>query len=255
MFRFLRNVRMALACAAIAAACLQPVAAGMRPLSDFLSAQGTTAILDPPIPDYLGFFSDPARPPIRLVLIDYAGIEARWIQENGGPALGTDVSGTVMERPLADGRAEVTVRLHTVRAQTWVIPFDLAAFENGDFTQFQTSPLLFGFRGQDLVANPTLSPALSVCDLEVMFKNTAVGAPLPDLLNAFVFGNAAPGQELVSLVIASTGSGPLRAAFGVAEGTPGKSVVVQTVLLMASFKGALADGAPAELVDLHALGH
>ena len=225
-----------------------------RPLSDFLSQQGTTDLFVPPVPDYVGWFSDPARPPIRLAFVDYAGIEGKWIQDHGGPALGTTVSGTLTERPLPDGRAEVSLVLHTRRAQTWVIPFDLEAFQNGDIGQLSTAPVLFGHRAAELVADASLEPGLSVCDMVWVFDNTAPGAPLPDLVNAFLFGNVAPGQELIRFSIRANGSGPLRAAFGVEEGTPGRSVVSQTGILMASFKGALADGAPAELVDLHVVG-
>jgi len=220
-----------------------------RPLSDFLDRQGSTTTFIAPVPDYIGWFSDPQRPPVGLAFVDYAGLEAKWLQDHGGPSLGTQVSGSVIERPLADGRAEVTINLHTTRAQTWAIPFD----PGGSFDQLLNNPLLFGHRAPELLADPSLTPGLSTCDMVWVIKNTAPGAPLPDLV-AFLTGDLEPGQELVSAAIRSNGSGPLRAAFGVDDGTPGRVVVVQTVLLRASLKGALADTAPAEHVDLHIVG-
>jgi hypothetical protein len=88
----------------------------------------------------------------------------------------------------------------------------------------------------------------------VSFKNTAPGAPLPDLVNAFILGNTAPGQELRTLAFRSDGDGPLHAAFGVAEGTPGHLTVSQTGILMTGFHGATSDAFPVERVDLHPQG-
>jgi len=90
--------------------------------------------------------------------------------------------------------------------------------------------------------------------MKVSFTNTAPGDPLPDLVNAFILGNALPGRELRTLGFNSSGDGPLRAAAGVPDGTPGRCSVIQTGLFMTHFKGATADGFPAERVDLRQAG-
>ena len=86
------------------------------------------------------------------------------------------------------------------------------------------------------------------------FKNTAPGAAIPDLVDAFILGNAAAGQELRFLSFRSQGDGPLRTEFGVPDGTPGRLTVTQTGLFMTQFQGATADGFPAERVDLTVVG-
>lgn len=218
--------------------------ATQRPLSDFISTQGSTNIFIPPLPDFIGWTNN--NPQTLFVSVDYTGLGASYLASHGGPSLGTQVSGTVSERPLADGRAQVSVNLHTDRALTWAIPLpanDLA-----------TDPLYFGYRGTDLLADPSLNPALSSSDLQAVFINTAPGAPLPDLVTAFILGEALPGQELVMLAFRSRGPGRLRAPFGVPDGTPGRCTVVNTGLFQTPFKGAVADAFPAEHVQLQVVG-
>lgn len=240
------GARGALACALVCllgtagpARATLPVAT--RPIADFLAAQGTTNIFIPPVPDFIGWADNPAN---QFASVDYAGLAAGWLTANGGPDLETQSDGTVVERPLSDGRAMVYVILRTTRANSWVVglPGDLAL-----------DPLQFGYRAQDLLADPSLKPALSSCVLSVTFKNTAPGAPLPDLVDAFILGNTAQGQELRTLAFRSDGEGPLHAIFGVPEGTPGHLTVTQTGLLTTGFHGATGDAFPAERVDLHPL--
>jgi len=222
----------------------QVASAVQRPLGDFLDAQGTSAIFIPPLPDFIGWTNN--NPQTLFVSVDYAGLVASYLESHGGPSLGTHMAGSVTERPLADGRAEVSVVLHTDDALTWAIPLPA--------TDLATDPLVFGYRGTDLLVDPSLEPALSNSQLEVVFKNTAPGAALPDLVDAFILGNAQPGQELVKLMFRSQGAGSLRAPFGVADGTPGRCMVVNTGILQTPFKGAVADGFPAEHVHLQVVG-
>jgi hypothetical protein len=214
--------------------------AASRPFSDFLSTQGTTNVFFPPTPDYIGWCGAAARPPARFALIDYAGLAATWLQQNGGPSLGTQVSGTVNEKILKDGRAEVTVNLTASRALTWAT----------DCVGDLSGPLLFGYRAADLAANPALTPGLATLSMHVVFNNTAPGASLPDLVNAFILGNAAPGQELLTLSFRADAAGPLRSNFGVPEGTPGKVIVSQTGNISIGPRGANSDGFPAEKVEI-----
>src|SRR5215831_8637758 len=98
-----------------------------RPLADFVNAQGSTTCFTPPAPAQIGWGTGPNKTngnanltPPRFALIDYAGAEARYLALQG-KSLGTTVSGTVSERPLADGRALVTVDLQTDNALGWAL--------------------------------------------------------------------------------------------------------------------------------------
>ena len=223
-------------------------AAVHRPVSDFVSAQGSTNGFIPPIPDFIAWTDNPPNGcnATKFASVDYAGVAAAWLQANGGPAFGTQVGGSVTERPLADGRADVTVVLNTSNAISWVVAFPI--------NDLATDPTIFGSRANEILANPSLQPGLSTCVLQVEFTNTAMGAPLPDLVNAFILGNGLPGQSLTTLSFRSSGSGPLHAAFGVPEGTPGTLTVSQTGLLTHTFQGCPGDAFPAEVVRVVANG-
>jgi hypothetical protein len=90
-----------------------------RPISDFLDAQGTTMVFNAPVPDQLGWANNPDlsnKPPFQFALFDYAGLANDYLISHRYPSLGTTTDGTITERPLADGRAEVHVILHTTNA-------------------------------------------------------------------------------------------------------------------------------------------
>ena len=100
-----------------------------RPIEEFVAAQGTYCLDDgnggcvlfvPPLQNFFGW-STLAIP--RCAAVDYAGIANAYIEATSGGtrSLGTRMDGTVTERPLADGRAEIDVLLHTTKALTWVI--------------------------------------------------------------------------------------------------------------------------------------
>lgn len=235
---------------------VQATQAVHRPISDFLSAQGSVSVFNcctPMVPDYVGWtrpFATPAADQ-RLALVDYAGVANNWLVANGYPSLGTTLSGNITERPLADGRAEVSVILHARNALAYALPYDAA----GPINQNQLNALLFGFKPQDLLADSSLQPALGESHLNVVFKNTAPGDPLPDMVKLFVLGIAAPGQEPVSVYFNATATGQLHALSGFPEGASGKLRIVQTgVLFRGPFKGATADGFPAEIVELRRIG-
>jgi hypothetical protein len=212
----------------------------IRPIEDFLGAQGSTSIFIPPIPDFVGWYNNPFT---RFASVDYAGVASAWLVANGGPDVGTTTSGSVVERKLKDGRVLVTVVLHTRNAISWSVPFD---------ADMATGPLEFGWRATDLLADPSRTPALSTSECNVSFINTGPGAPLPDLIS-FLIGTTLPGQELRSLSIRTSGDGPLHEVFGVAEGTPGRMIITQSGLFFTQFQGATGDGFPVERVDLHPL--
>ncbi len=232
-----------------------------RPLADFINAQGTTTCFTPPAPAQLGWgttFTNQTK--ARFTVTDFTGLAAKYLFDNYGISLGTTVAGSVLERPLADGRAEVSVNLHTRNALVWVDELDLTLPLD---PQFNGNPLWFGARVLDVAGGAT--PALGDSLTRLVFKNTAPGAPLPDLvcLNA---GPSCPtvapcpaGFELDFISLYETATGPLHAIAGLGpEGTPGRLTVTQTGLIKPaiqnSFMGALSDAFPAERVELRRVG-
>jgi hypothetical protein len=214
-----------------------------RPIQDFLATQGTFCIDDgmggcllfvPPDPNFLGWTNDLDSSVIYFAGVDYAGLANAY----AGP--GPQISGTVTERPLPDGTAEVTVRLLTKNANAWVIELDLAGDVLG---QIAGRPTLFGHRPADVLGGA--APALVDSFLHVVFINSEPGAPLPDMMQI----NGTPA--LMSLFFRASGPGPLTAEFGVAEGTPGRVTITQTGLFATHGQGtALADAFPAETLTL-----
>jgi hypothetical protein len=219
-----------------------------RPISDFVSAQSTFVSAPGAPVTYclpngggcaVGFFSPSQN---RATLVDYAGLADAWIRRasGGSVSLGTRFSGSVTERPLADGRAEVSVVLLTDNALTWVV----------DGLDLADGTLLFGNRPADVLGGATA--ALGSAHLLLKFINSAPGAPLPNIPQLAFFPE--PGQEVLQVGFRANIPGPLRAAFGVPEGTPGRMTVTQTGLFMTGFHGAVADGFPAEYVNLKVVG-
>lgn len=218
-----------------------------RPIEDFLSTQGMFCIHDgtsdcllffPPDPNLLGWANSFDSPMVFFASVDYAGIMDAYPS-----GVKPEISGTVSERPLPDGRAEVTVLLRTKHANVWVI--ELA----GDPPN---NPTLFGHRPGEVVNGAGQAFGDSV--LHVVFINTAPGAPLPDLVR-FNIGDLEPGQELKFIGFTMTATGPLTSAFGVPEGTLGKCTIAQTGLVMTHGQGrGVADGFPAESILLKQVG-
>ena len=233
--------------------------ATQRPLADFINAQGASMCFTPPAPDQLGWGTGADKTngnanltPPRFALIDYTGLEAKYLRSKGID-LGTTVSGSVLERPLANGRALVTVDLQTKNALGWAL---------GPDDQLNTGPTLFGSRVLDIVNGAT--PALGDSSFHAVFINTAPGALLPDLvcLNASqppsCFISACPtGFELDFLSEQASITGPLHAP-DFPEGAPGRLTVVQRGLINPAiqngFKGPLSDAFPVESIALQRIG-
>jgi hypothetical protein len=169
-----------------------------RPIEDFLSAQGARASFSPY--EYIGWLSVADRLPNRLAVVDYAGITNKALELG----LGTTFNGAITERPLGDGRAEVVVTLKTQNALIWVADLD-GAFESSEF-DCGNCQLLFGATGKE-VKNKA-APALGKSFLQLVLKNTAIGAPLPDIFSAFITENSyQDGQELLAVSFHAEASG------------------------------------------------
>lgn len=217
-----------------------------RDLSEFLNAQGTAVPSGYPGP-VAGFFSwtDLAG---RNMAVDYAGLVNRcWPTLQ----LPTSFSGTIIERPLADGRAEVTVILHTQNAVTFVADQDPAV-----------GTLLFGQRWNPagtcgVVSTSGLdNPVLGDFFLQLVFTNTAPGAPLPDLFQLFGVIPPASGQEPRTLKVSAKAVGPLYNLPGIPNGSMGQASTHQVGLLYkfgANGKPGI-DGFTVERVDLKRIG-
>jgi hypothetical protein len=234
-----------------------------RPLSDFINAQGSTTCFTPPAPAQIGWQTGANKTngranltPTRFALIDYTGLEAKYLLDNYGINLGTTVSGSVLERPLADGHALVTVDVHTHNALGWA--FDLTATGT-----YNDTPLLIGARVQDLAANRARTPALGDSHFHVEFIITKPGAKLPDLVGANYDPVSCPNvvpfkwTDIDFISIQASITGPLHAPDW-AEGTPGRLDVEQIGLDPGFQKGGtgpLSDAFPVESITLQRIGH
>ncbi len=228
-----------------------------RPIEDFVNAQGTFCLdfetfcegdppcdlFVPPTENFMGW-SDPNVTPALLASVDYAGLADKWITEEskGEVTFNTQFSGSITERPLKDGRAEVHVRLKTTNALIWAVEAGELGFNE---------PLIFGWRAPD-VLDDGKEPSLGTSHYEIKFINTAPGDPLPDILQVAFCPEE--GQEITFIRGAVNVRGTFRELYGVPEGTPGHMQITQTGLFMTGFHGAVEDGFPAEHIKLREVG-
>jgi hypothetical protein len=237
-----------------------------RPITDLLSTQGTFCVDDgsggcflfvPPDPNFLGWSEDLDRDNNGVLDhsslfagIDYAGLANAYPGGNG-----PQMTGTITERPLKDGRAEVTVILHTKNANAWIIELSLDDLNGDTLGAIAGKPTLLGHRPVDVLAGGSQALADSV--LHVTFINSAPGAPLPDLLQLLNFPDTLPGTEVKFVSFKAEVKGAFTAEYGVPEGTPGACSVVQTGLFMASgqpMQGEFADDFPTEFIKCRTTG-
>jgi len=167
-------------------------------------------VCGPPIPglDLSGWF-DPANGLCGFV--DYAGFATRYLERTGGPSLGTTYKGSITERLLNDGRAEVTITLQTDNALAFVLPCEGLPF----------SPMLFGAMPADILSGA--QPALGSSFFSLTYI-APPGYPLPEPVQIFI--GEAP-YELVKIAFHADAIGPLHAASGFDEGTLGRLHIQQ----------------------------
>ena len=219
-----------------ALASVQVNAAGtrQRPFSEWLSAQGSSFDPSNCASSVLGWLTPDF---VTFARADYSGKIGDCITNHGGPVFNSVFSGTVTERDLPDGTAEILV-IHHFR-NTHVVARDVTQPGN-------PAPAILGYNATELFGHPELQSAVASGTMQVKFIIAHPGDPLPDL------------SAINSLTLSARfqGSGPLRAAFGVDEGTRGKVVVSQTGLFNIPGQGnGVADGFPAELVHVFRAGN
>jgi len=188
-----------------------------RPIEDFLRTQGTFCVDDGMSgcrrfmgggANYLSWF-DQSRG--ATIAIDYAGLASAWVTQSGGSPIGSRYFGSISEEPLPSGAVRVTVRLDGT---------DVLAFAKQGPDLFASG--MYGFDTKE-VHDPMNTPALGNVQMEIVFINTVPGAPLPDLVQLI----RSPGaqQKLLSIRLNYAGSGTMRAASGMGEGTAAKLFV------------------------------
>ena len=188
-----------------------------RPLSDFLNAQGTAfgpvefawATARSSMPNCAG---EP------FGQIDYAGVKNGLIVAGGGQSLGTTFTGSVSQSANADGTSTVKVTLNTANA--FAVAYCL--------TDTVSAPY-FGYTTKEVIAGKPATTGSSHLSIVFVMDGTSATTPLPDLvaLNA----TCPPTPCFTSLKFSGTAAGPLRAIYGVPEGTPGNMSIDSTTTL------------------------
>ncbi len=261
----LRRLAVALILGAVALASPALAQANQRPISDWVNVQGLDAYwfgtnfgFPTDFPDVVGWAPGDDAPyqTYRLCVGDYAGRLAAHLATNN-INLGTAVSGTVMERPLADGTAEVKVNVHVTNALVWVA--DILS-QNPSTGQITFGPTLLGHR-QDEVWNGA-APVLGEIHMTLVFINNAgMGAPLQDLNRLFFGGWVVPAADgqFVSMNLQIHAQGALNpdacTLFGVPLGTQGSVVCNQRANYANSPAPVGWDAWPVETVFLRPLGN
>jgi hypothetical protein len=197
-----------------------------RPLSDFLSTQGTTSTFDAPIPDFWGWTNN--NPQNLFAGVDYAGLAANYLLTHGGRNLGTTLTGGITETLMANGTYEVVITVNGKNVNAWVSPLP---------GNVATDPTVFGNRPSALLTNPNTPVALVNTSLKITFIATVAGAPIPDMSGPVPY-------TLKNVKFSASGPGPL------ADGSTGKLKVIQSGLFNTQWKGAVSDGFPAETISI-----
>jgi hypothetical protein len=218
-----------------------------RSFDELMAAQGTFCWPDdeggcvdfePPLQNFFGW-TDPSSN--FNALFEYLGNADRYLQEqsDGEISLGTVISGTVSERPLADGRALLHVKIKAQNILAWVTDID----------DYYLDPLVFGHRVDEVLAGAP--PAIG--DLQFMTKVIVAeqNAPLPDLFGLYFFPE--PGQEVVHVTVSMSATGVFHEGSGFPEGTVG-TVRAQQVFPSRP-DSDLFGSWPVERIDFHVPGY
>jgi hypothetical protein len=197
------------------------------PFSDWLAAQTGTLVAF-----QARTSSEPNAPLGNLGVVDYAGIRAAA----NALSYGFSANGTVTLKQNEDGTGEVNVNVDFSNAINWV----------NDVNGVR----IFGYSPGELAASPAATPGLASGHLQAKYTVPDASHASLDLAAVTFFG----AGTMVQLKFHSTGMGPLRPGFGVADGTPGQCNEENNGLFNTSGGGATADAFPCEKVDVRATG-
>lgn len=152
-----------------------------RPLSDFLRMQGTFCLdgaegcklFVPPVSNYIAWYDQEHG---MAISVDYANVFNKWAISQGYPSFGTQISGSVTERPTGDGRAYVFVQLRANNASMFMTQgLNLAE-----------DRLMLGTRPKEMTGGTSTTTsaqaALGQVSFDIGFINSGMGRPLPDLM-------------------------------------------------------------------------
>ena len=182
----------------------------VRPISDFVSAQGSFHPGGGPV-GALFIWGNSFN---ELFRVDYPGTDDKGLISVGGPNVHTSFSGAITETTLADGRVLDTIHLVTNNAIAYVVDASNFPCPGG----FIACPTILGYNFPEL-ANGIGSPVLANSVMDVTLINTGPGAPIPDLvLSSFTPSDS--GAYVKTITIRATTVGPLRAPY-FPEGTRG----------------------------------
>jgi hypothetical protein len=215
-----------------------PGKAVVRPIEDFVLTQGTFCfdfgsgchLFVPPVQNFIGW-SDPTH--CVLASFDYAGLADAWITDAtaGAITFNTTFDGSVVERPLPDGRALLHVTLRTRNALAWAVENCAGSFN---------VPLIYGARVTDVMLGA--QPVLGDIHMTLTLTNTAPGDPIPDLIQLLVV--PATGQELLAVSVVASAGEPF------ASGGSGQLQTVQRGLFFTPSGSPNWDLFPAERITL-----
>lgn len=156
-----------------------------RDLQEWLDAQGTAYPAHPLAPQRYSIWSWMNYPDLNNdgvldgvwydLWYDYSGVWGRSDVYLGGALGPKSITRTVMQRPIGNGMAEVTVRAKVAGALNWVT-------EHSNYweTFLRDLPTVFGHREVEIAAAPSLPAARADVDFTVTVLNE-VGGAMPDL--------------------------------------------------------------------------
>lgn len=196
----------------------------IRPIEDFVKAQGTFCFPAPdPVPvgtrnvggcweaihaqfdDMPNFVTQVGPALFPWAFVDYAGLTVNYIKNHGGPTIPTTFSGQITERARPDGRADVTVMLFTSNALVWVV----------DECECHGGPgnVLMGNTPDAIIQGAT--PVLADSFFKIQFVNSYPGAPMPDFFQLALAPD--PSRQFVAAGFNSKAFGPMHFVAGVQE--------------------------------------
>lgn len=169
--------------------------------------------------------------PVGSLCFDAFGTQAKRYHLN----IDTSFGGSVRVRELSNGRVHVSVHLETRNALCW-----------GDQKPEHVFYPAFGYTPVEL-QDPNLAPSLGDGILQAEFTMASLRIPLPMLQD--LWGNGAYPAEFVHTLVRCEGM--LRSGSGYPEGTPGRALMIQTMLNETGAHGHCAghDCWPVEIIQ------